>query len=881
MNWWNRLWRGGEMDERLEKELRFELEQYAADLVARGASPGEARRQARVALGGLEQVKESCRDARGARWLGDMSQDLRYALRALRNKPGFAGVALSTLALGIGATTIMFTVINGVLLKPLPYHEPGRLLSVHGHTDTWNVALYGQQNVAYDDFLDSQRQSRSVDLAGWLINPGTLSNPGEAEYVIEFNATSNLFSTLGVPLLLGRPFRPEEEQPGDASVAILGFGLWQRRFAGSPAVLGTAVTLDGARYTVVGVAPAGFRLRGTEADVYTPLGQNTAAFLHNRRAHPIGVIARLHPGVTTEKARTELAAIGKRMAEQFPATNKDRSLIALPLRPNTGDVQSTLWLLLGAVGVVLLIACVNIASLLLARAVSRERELAMRVALGAGRGRLIRQCLTESAVLGLAGGALGVALAAVGIRPFVSLWPGSLPRAEEIALDWRVLLFALATSVASGLLFGLAPAVRTPARHLEHALRAGGRTVGGSSRRLHAGFVVSEIALAMVLLVSAAMLGRTMLRLLSIDTGVDVHNVLTARMALSSTTLADPAKIRTAWRDVLDRAGRARGVEAITMVDTVPLRSGNNPIGYWTTPAVPPLDRQPLTLANSVTPGYLKVMGIRLLEGRFFDDRDRMGNEAVAVIDDVMAQDAFRGEHAVGKQLWTSLRKDPMRIVGVVRHVRYWGPAADDQASVRAQLYYPFAQVADGLLRRWSELMSIAVRTSVDPLVVVEPLRREVRGAGNDQVLYELNTMDQLIRASTGTQRFLLLLFGLFAGLALLLACIGIYGVLAYLTGQRVPEIGVRMALGAGAGAVIWMILRQSLSMISFGMIAGIAGALAAGRLLEGAVQGMQPMNASTFAITAPILVTAAIIASLAPARRASRVNPIRALRQD
>jgi predicted permease len=881
MNWWNRLWRGGEMEERLEKELRFELEQYAADLVARGASPDEARRQARIALGGTEQVKESCRDARGTRWLTDLWQDLRYALRTLRNKPCFAAVALSTLALGIGSTTIMFTVIDGVLLKPLPYYEPSRLLSVHGHTDTWNVALYGQQNVAYDDFLDCQRQSRSLDLAGWMFNPGTISSPGEAEYVIEYNATSNLFSTVGVPLHLGRPFRIEEDRPGGAPVAILGFSLWQRRFAGSLAVLGAAVTIDGARYTVVGVAPAEFRLRGTEADVYTPLGQNSAAFLHNRRAHPIGVIARLRPGVTPEKAQTELAAIGSRLAQQFPATNKDRSLIALPLRPQTGGVQSTLWLLLGAVGLVLLIACVNIASLLLARAVSRERELAMRVALGAGRGRLIRQCLTESAVLGLAGGTLGVALAAVGIRPFVALWPGSLPRAYEIALDWRVLLFAAAASLASGLLFGLAPALRTPARHLEQALRAGGRTVSGSSRRLHAGFVVSEIALAMVLLVSAAMLGRTMLRLLSIDTGVDVHNVLTARMALAATTLADPAKIRTAWRDVLDRAGRVPWVEAVTMVDTVPLRNGNNPIGYWTTPTIPPLDRQPLTLANSVTPGYLKVMGIRLLEGRFFDDRDRMGNEGVAVIDDVMAQDAFRGEDAVGKQIWTSLGSGPMRIVGVVHHVRYWGPAADDQASVRAQLYYPFAQVADGLLRRWSELMSIAVRTSVDPLSVVGPLRREVRGAGNDQVIYELNTMEQLMKASMGTQRFLLLLFVLFGGLALLLACIGIYGVLAYLTGQRVPEIGVRMALGARAGQVVWMILRQSLSLISFGTISGIAGALAAGRLLQRLVEGMQPMNASTLAVTVPILVTAAIIASLAPARRASRVNPIKALRQD
>jgi predicted permease len=790
-------------------------------------------------------------------------------------------VALATLALGSGATTVMFTVVNGVLLKPLPYAEPNRLVGVHGHTPTWNVALYGQQNLAYNDFLDCQRQCRSLDLAGWLNNPGTMSDPGQAEYVLEFQASANLFSTLGVPLYRGRPFQPQEDAPAGPPVAILGYSLWQRRFAGNPGIVGAAVTLDDKRYTIIGIAPAGFRLRDDEADVFTPLGQNPAAFLQNRRAHPIGAIARLRPGAMLAQAQAELAAVSHRFAEQFPATNRDRSLIAVPLHPDVANVQSTLWLLLGAVSLVLLIACVNVASLLLARAVSRERELAMRVALGAGRGRLVRQCLTESAVLALAGGMLGVALATIGVRPFVAFWPGGLQRAEEIQLDWRVLLFAVGASLVCGLLFGLAPALRAPTRHLEQALRAAGRTVGGSSRRLHSGFVISEIALAMVLLVSAGMLGNTMLRLSSIDPGVDVRNVFTARMALSSSTLASPAKIRTAWQDILSRARRVPGVQDIAMVDTVPLRSGNNQIGYWTTPAAPPENQQPVTLASSVTPDYLQVMGIHLLEGRFFDAQDRIGNESVAVIDDVMAQAAFPGEDALGKHLWINMGADPARVVGVVRHVRYWGPAGDDQARVRAQLYYPFAQVPDGLLRRWSELMSIAIRTTVDPLKIVEPLRRELRGAGNDQALYQINTMEQLVSDSLARQRFLLLLFGIFAGLALLLACIGIYGVLAYLTGQRIPEIGVRMALGATAREVMWLILRQSLGMISAGVVVGIAGALTAARLLQKLVEGMQPAALSTYTVTAAILVTAAVVASLVPARRASRVNPIRALRQE
>jgi predicted permease len=484
-------------------------------------------------------------------------------------------------------------------------------------------------------------------------------------------------------------------------------------------------------------------------------------------------------------------------------------------------------------------------------------------------------------VLALAGGALGVLLAALGIRPFVAFWPGALPRAEEIGLDWHVLLFALGASLASGLLFGLAPALRAPARKLELALRAGGRTVAGSSRRLHSGLVVSEIALAVVLLVSAGMLGRTMLHLASLDPGVNVRDVLIARMALSPATLASPAKIRVAWQDVLDRARGVQGVEAATIVDTVPMREGNNQIGYWTTPVKPPENEQPIMLATSVTPEYMRVVGLRLLKGRFFDDQDRMGNRSVVVIDDVMARQAFGREEPLEKQLWIDLGSDPVTVVGVVGHVRHWGLAGDDQAPVRAQLYYPFAQVPDRYLRRWSELMSIAVRTGIPPSNLVGPLRRAVRGASNDQVLYEVRTLDQLANDSLARQRFLLLLFGIFAGLALLLASIGIYGVLAYLTGQRVPEIGVRMALGASAGRVMWLVLRQSLGMLLLGVGAGTAAALGAARVLQRLVEGMQPTGPSTIALMIAILIAAALFASFLPARRASRVDPVRALRQE
>ncbi|MGA3188595.1 MAG: ABC transporter permease, partial [Bryobacteraceae bacterium] len=387
-------------EERLDKELRFHLEQHAEDLIAQGMDPVEARRQARLALGGPEQVKEQCRDARRTRWLEDLWQDFRYALRTLRQKPGFSAVALVTLALGIGATTVMFTVINGVMLKPFPYLDPDRLVRLHEQTD-WSTQWGNLWLFTYPNFVDCRRESRTLEMAAWRHNGGTLSEPGEAEYVDRSEISHDLFSVLGVPLFRGRAFLPEEDAPGAPPVAIISHRLWQRRFGGNPAAIGMRLVFDEKSYTVVGITAPGFRVED-EVDVFTPLGQNTSPEMQNREVHRgIAVWARLRPGETLTQAQVELALIGRQLAGQYPKSNKGRSFVAQPLRPNIGDVRSTLWLLLGAVSLVLLIACANVASLLLARAVSRERELAMRVALGAGRGRLIRQCLTESSVLAI------------------------------------------------------------------------------------------------------------------------------------------------------------------------------------------------------------------------------------------------------------------------------------------------------------------------------------------------------------------------------------------------------------------------------------------------------------------------------------------------
>ena len=876
MTWWKRLLRRKHLDDALDKELRFHLDQHAADLIAQGHHPDEARRHARLALGGPQQVTEECRDARGTRWLEDLAQDFRYALRTLSQRPGFAAVTLCTLALGIGATTVMFTVINGVLLKPLPYPEPERLVTLHGQTDK-----YGEQwGFSYPDFRDCERNSRSFAIAAWNYGGGTLSTPGEAEYVDGRQISSKLFFVFGIPLALGRAFLPEEDCLGAPPVAIISFGLWQRRFGGSPSAIGGALVLGGKPYTVVGVVPAGFQLDGMP-DVFTPLGQVTEVRMQNREARMLRVVARLRPGITAGTAQAELTLIGGHLAEQYPQSDAGRRIVTHPLRQDlVGDARPTLWLLFGAVSLVLLIACVNVASLLLARAVSRQRELAMRLALGAGRGRLIRQCLTETAVLGLCGGALGMVLAAIGIRPFIVFWPGSLPRAEEVHLDWHVLLFAIAASLASGLLFGLAPALRSLARDMEQTLRAGARSVMGSSRHLHSGFVISEIALAVVLLVAAGILGRTVLRLSSVDPGFDIQNVLAAHVGLSPAVLQDPPQMRAAWNDILDRARRVSGAQSAALSDIIPMSVGQNALGYWTTPAPPPSNEMPIALASSVTPDYLKVMGIPLRRGRFIDDHDRVGAEPVVVIDEVLARHAFGASDPVGKRLWIQAI-GPSKVIGVVGHVRHWGLADDDQSQVRDQIYYAFAQVPDQLMRLFSTFMSLAVRTNIPPLNVVEPLRRELRGATGDQTLYEVRTMEQLATRSLARQRFLLMLFAIFAGLALLLACIGIYGVLAYVTSQRVPEIGLRMALGASARDVLRMVLRQSLRMIFAGVVVGLASALAAARLLQRLVAGVRSTEPSTFALMISVLVAAALFASFLPARRASRVDPMRALRQD
>lgn len=875
-SWWHRLLRRRHMEQDLEKELRFHLTEHANDLLARGESPPEARRKAQLSLGGYEQVKEGCRDARGTRWLEDLLYDLRYAVRSLRQRPGFTAVALLTLALGVGVTSVMFNVVNGILLMPLSYPESDRLVSLHEEAGK----AIGEWNFAYLNFLDCQRESRTLQMAAWRYRAGVISEPGDAEYVPGREISADLFPVLEIPVSRGRAFLPNDDRPGATPVAIISDHLWRARFGANPGAIGSSVVFEDKPYTIVGIAPPGFRLSG-DVDVFLPIGQNTETPLRNREMHPgLNVVARLRPGVTLAQANAELALIAAQLAKEYPKSNQGRSFAARALRDEVvGDVRPMLWLLLGAVSLVLLIACVNVASLLLARGISRERELAMRMALGAGRGRLIRQCLTESAVLALGGGVLGVMVAAFGTRPFLLLWPGGLPRTEEVHLDWRVLLFVLAASLICGLLFGLAPALRAPMTHVEQTLRAGSRTVAGGSRRLHSGFVRTEITLAVVLLFAAGTMGHTLLRISSLSPGIDVHKLLTVHVALSQEQLANPAVTRAAWRDVIARVHSVPGVEYVATCDIVPMTGDTEQVTYWTTPNQPAPDQMRMALMNIASPEYLRVMQIPLLRGRFFSDGDRLGSEPVVVIDEVFARRVFGTVDAVDRRVSFQFLGSA-RVIGVVGHVRHWGLDSDDQAKVRDQFYIPFSQLPDQFMPLTSG-MPVAIRTSVAPLSTVESIRRAVRSATRGQAIYDVQTMENILSSSLGRQRFLVLLFGIFAVLALALACVGIYGVLAYLTTQRVPEIGVRMALGASAGLVMRLVLRQSLRMIFVGLTLGIAASLATGSLLGRLMNGVKQADPLTFSIMSLVLLSSALLASFLPARRASRIDPIAALRQE
>src|SRR5713101_7965725 len=873
MSWINRLvgsLRKRPLENDLDDELQFHIQMRTQEFIASGMTPEDARFRAQRLFGNQLLLKERTRDMDTIRSFETLLQDLRYGLRMLRKAPGFTTVAVLSLALGIGANTAIFSVINGVILRPLPYPDPARLVSLEEQTQP----LGGRWSMSYLNFLDCERDSHSFQgMAAYLQRGANLTAPGEPIYVGTRQVSAGFFSVLGIQPARGRAFLRQEDQRGAAPVAIISHIFWQERFGGDPQTVGAKMTLNGKSYTIVGVLPSSFRFF-SNTQILTPMGQNDDVTMRSREIHPgIWGIARLKPGIRMEQARSELTLIGRRLAQQYPDTNGDRTFGIMPLKQNiVGDAGPTLFLLAGAVGLVLLIACANVGNLFLARSISRSREFAIRAALGAGRGRVIRQVLTESTLLGLAGGLAGLLLASVGTRFLLKHLPGDLPRMDEIAVDARVLLFTLFASVFTGIVFGLLPALRQRS-NAEEALKQGTRGNTSGLRRLQSSFVVAEVALAFVLLAGSGLMLRTILKLWSVNPGFDPHGVLVTGVGLSPNVVKDAALMRTAWLEILNKAQSIPGVESAAVNSIVPFRGDENEIQYWTGSAPPPLNQIPMALTYTPTPTYFHTMRIPLLRGRVFTEQDRLGTEPVIMIDELLAERAFHGRDPVGSRL-TLQFLGPARIVVVVGHVKHWSLDEDSGE----QIYLPFAQIPDPFMRTLGTIMSLLVRTSVNPRSIVQPVRQSVLGPARDQPVYAMQTMEQMIGDSLGRRRLMLLLLGIFAAVALTLASIGIYGVISYATNQRVAEIGIRMALGADRRDVLKLVIQQGLVLTMIALVLGLGGALALTHFLTSMLYGIRPTDPVTYAAVAALLGGVALVAAYVPARRALRVDPIVAL---
>jgi predicted permease len=811
-------------------------------------------------------------------------QDLRYGVRTLVKNLSFTAVAVLTLALGIGANTALFSVINGVLLSPLSFPEPERLVTLHE-----NKPNFEGGSVSYPNFRDWQRNNHTFSaLAVGRRYAFSLTGIGEAEQVGGEFISADFFSVLGVKPLIGRTFAEDEEQVGAGPVALISAGLWQRKFSSAPDILGKSITLDARDYTIVGVIPANFHLEipgFRDTDVYAPIGQWSNPLLLQRGAG-LGIhgIARLKPGVTIEQARADMQAVTRDLANAFPDADKGISAMVTPLKEQiVGHVRPLLLVLLTAVGFVLLIACVNVANLLLARATGRRQEFAVRAALGATQGRIVRQLLTESVLLSLAGGGLGLLLAAWGTQAALGVLPTALPRAEQVGLDPRVLLFTVGISLLAGVLFGLTPALRTSQLDLQETLKQGGRGGSGARHRTQGVFVVVEMALALVLLVGAGLTIRSLTKLWSVDPGFSPHHVLTFGVSLPPSMMgASPDAIRSAFREFDEKIAAVPGVQAVSQTwGAIPL-SGDDEQLFWLEGQPKPVNENDMNWAIDyiVEPDYLKAMGIPLLRGRFFTPQDNEHSPLVVVVDDVFAQKYFPHQDPIGRRIHINRFTQVAEIVGVVSHVKQWGLATDDQQSLRSDLYIPCMQMPNDFVAMTPSGASVIVRSSSSS-GLLDSIRRVSAQVSNQQVIFGAQTMDSLISESVATQRFSMILLVVFAVLALSLAAVGIYGVISYVVGRRGHEIGLRIALGAQPRDILRLILGRGGKLAGIGIALGLAAALGLTRLMASLLYGISATDLPTFAGVALLLTLVALTACYVPARRATKVDPIAALRYE
>jgi predicted permease len=880
MSWLQRLFARKRMEVDLDKELRFHFEAQVADKVRSGVPESEARRLTRLEFGGIEQIKEDCRESRGTLWLESIVQDLRYALRLLLRSPGFTIPCVLILAIGIGATTAIFSLVNTVLLRPLAFPESNRLVWVSQQDHSVPGAV--PESLSYPDYFDWRARNHTLDgIASYAGSTVTMEVKGESQRLDIQTVSSNLFRLLGATPILGRDFSWEDEKPGNRAV-MLSYSFWQSQFGAEPGVVGKPITMNGHSYTVAGVMPNGFEFPienpapvlwksiADEAEGKSPATQQ-------RGFDTLGVIARLRPGVTVDQAKADLSVIASNLAHQYPDNNKQYSsaLVEPELEHMTGDTRPALRVLFGAVSLVLLIVCANVAGLLLARGSRRSAEFALRTAIGASRAAIIRQLLLESVLLSLCGGAAGIALAYGLIKVMLKMMPVEIPRIENASIDGGVLAFVLLVSVVTGLLFGAFPAWRLSRIAPASALREGGRSLAGgkAQHRLHNSLVVTQTAIGMVLLIGAGLLMRSFLRILDVNPGFDPKHTLTSRIGVPfDETKHDQHYLF--YQQLLGRISALPGVQSASAGWPLPMSSSSASVSFNIQGRPVAKGDEPSESLGLAMPGYFETMKIPLIEGRTFGEQDGLAGPPTIIVNQAFVRKYFPHENPIGQHMQVGVGDDlfehPVReIVGVVGDIKRKGLTADFDP----QYFLPYAQA---LITN----PYLVVRTNEDPSAMQAAIGAAVHELDKTVPVYQASTMGEYLYKSAAEPRFQTFLLSCFAVIALALAAIGLYGLLSYMVVQRTLEIGLRMALGAQRRDVLRMIVRRGLTLAVVGVGVGIAASAVLTRLISGMLFEVRPTDPLIFAATAALLLVVSIAASSAPAFRASRLDPMKTLRE-
>jgi putative ABC transport system permease protein len=888
-NFWRNIFAKEKIDRDLDEEVRSYSDLLAQEKMREGINPEEARRAAKLQLGGVEQVKEEVRRARTGAWLDSVFQDFRYAARTLRKNPAFSAIAILTLALGIGASTAVFSLVNAVLLKPLPYPNSQQIVFPWRQPPAGLHVGYNEMPWGRPDFLFFAHESKSFQSVGAFKSDSfNLTGSGDAARLDGLRASAGFFPSLGISPIMGRTFSAEEDQIGHEHEVVLSYRLWRDRFGSDTQILGRALQLNSESYTVIGVMPQGFVFPRAEempngfpfpreTQLWVPLALVPGPIIPGEDSE-LAVMGRLQPGITPAQAQSEMKVMSKRLEDFLPGGKGWFSILVTSMqRQIAGDMRRPLLLILGAVGVVLLIACSNVAGLLLSRSLARRKEFTLRAALGAGKWRLMRQVLTESLVLAGIGGIGGVLIAKVAVHFVKFFAPPNIPRLDEVSLDIRVVSFALAITFVTGILFGLAPTIAGSRDNLVESLKEGGQRSGSSpaGAKLRNGLLISEVALALVLVISAGLLTRTFFHLLSVDPGFNPTRVLTFELTLPATKYTDQPQIVALYQRTLQSIRSLPGVESAGITAITPL-AGATESTTIRLPDHPSQDPKAPAFSNytMVSPGYFAAAGTPLLRGRDFLDSDTADSLPVAIISSAMAKKYWPGEDAIGKQVAPTSKKYPeATIIGIVADVKRLSLREDPPP----EMYVPYNQ------KVWPSLLTMdaLVRTKVDPPSLTDTVRGALRSVDADLPLAKIATLNTIVDDSMTLPRFAMVVLGSFAALALLLASVGMYGVISYFVAQRTREIGVRVALGAQGRDVFGMVLGQGARLAAIGIALGLLAALAAARMMVSFLYGVQPIDPLTFAALPFLLLCIALLACYLPARRAMRVDPMVALHHE